>query len=482
MAKLPLLAVLLFLLPLLALCAEKQTEEEARDSLLYSYKHSINGFAAVLSPDEASRLSEMEEVVSVWRSYPRKYSLHTTRSWEFVGLEEEDGGHRPYFFKNMGEELLSKAKYGQEVVVGLLDSDDMDMIQKKIIGARYYIKGYEQNYGPLNTSLDYRSCRDTDGHGTHTSSTAGGRTVANASAIGGFARGTASGGAPLARLAIYKGQTVTPSKLERKMYPLVYAADVVQGNVSKDMAGQCLPGSLSPEKVKGKIVLCMRGSGLRIEKGIEVKRAGGIGFILGNSKANGDELACDAHLLPATAILYTDAVKILEYINSTKNPVATIIPGKTVLHTKPAPSMAAFSSRGPNIIDPNILKLIVGVKTVDPKFKCPTTPPTSVNLNYPSLAISKLNGTVTVKRTVTNVGWGKSIYFFTSKPPVGISIKANPCILLFDHTGQKKSFIITVEARKETLSKHQNNEYAFGWYTWSNIFHTVRSPIAVSLA
>lgn len=125
----------------------------------------------------------------------------------------------------------------------------------------------------------------------------------------------------------------------------------------------------------------------------------------------------------------------------------------------------------------------VGVKSIDPKFKCPTTPPSSIDLNYPSLAIPKLNGTVAVKRTVTNVGWGKSIYFFTSKPPVGISVKANPSILFFDHTGQKKSFTITVQARKEILSQHQNkDEYAFGWYTWSNIFHTVRSPIAVSLA
>lgn len=35
----------------------KKTDEEARASLLYSYKHSINGFAAVLTPDEASKLS-----------------------------------------------------------------------------------------------------------------------------------------------------------------------------------------------------------------------------------------------------------------------------------------------------------------------------------------------------------------------------------------------------------------------------------------
>lgn len=75
---------------------------------------------------------------------------------------------------------------------------------RKLIGARYYIKGYENYYGSLNKSRDYLSPRDKDGHGTHTASTVGGRRVHNVSALGGFARGTASGGAPLVRLAIYK--------------------------------------------------------------------------------------------------------------------------------------------------------------------------------------------------------------------------------------------------------------------------------------
>lgn len=74
----------------------------------------------------------------------------------------------------------------------------------KIIGARYYLKSYEAYYGSLNTSYAYRSPRDHDGHGTHTSSTAAGRSINNVSALGGFAYGTISGGAPLARLAVYK--------------------------------------------------------------------------------------------------------------------------------------------------------------------------------------------------------------------------------------------------------------------------------------
>lgn len=77
-------------------------------------------------------------------------------------------------------------------------------IFRKIIGARFYSKQYEQIYGPINTTTEYRSPRDGHGHGTHTASTIGGRRVSNVSALGGFANGTVSGGAPLVRLAIYK--------------------------------------------------------------------------------------------------------------------------------------------------------------------------------------------------------------------------------------------------------------------------------------
>ena len=80
-----------------------------------------------------------------------------------------------------------------------------DEICRKIIGAGFYSWGFEAANGSLESinSISFRSARDSDGHGTHTASTIAGAVVENVSLFG-MARGTARGGAPSARLAIYK--------------------------------------------------------------------------------------------------------------------------------------------------------------------------------------------------------------------------------------------------------------------------------------
>ena len=70
---------------------------------------------------------------------------------------------------------------------------------RKIIGARFYSAGVSEEI--LKT--DYLSPRGNNTHGTHTASTAAG-SVVEAASFHGLAAGAARGGAPRARIAMYK--------------------------------------------------------------------------------------------------------------------------------------------------------------------------------------------------------------------------------------------------------------------------------------
>ncbi|CAN1343138.1 Subtilisin-like protease SBT1.7 [Linum perenne] len=148
-------------------------------------------------------------------------------------------------------------------------------------------------------------------------------------------------------VSLFKGNLMNSNPL-----PFVYAA-----NVSNATNGNlCMIGTLIPEQVKGKIVLCDRGMNARAQKGAVVKDAGGLGMVLANTAANGEELVADAHLLPTTAVGQKNGDEIKRYLLSDRNPTATILIQGTKLGVQPSPVVAAFSSRGPNTVTPEILK------------------------------------------------------------------------------------------------------------------------------
>ncbi|KAG4150276.1 hypothetical protein ERO13_D05G386400v2 [Gossypium hirsutum] len=154
-----------------------------------------------------------------------------------------------------------------------------------------------------------------------------------------------------------KGASLAAATLKSKTsYPLIGADRAKAANASAVDAILCQPGSLDPTKVKGKILVCLRGINARTDKGKQALLAGAVGMILANDEKSGNEVIADPHLLPATHLNFTDGVTVFAYINSTKNPTAYLTPVKTQLDAKPAPFMASFSSRGPNMIDPAILK------------------------------------------------------------------------------------------------------------------------------
>ncbi|KAJ3707947.1 hypothetical protein LUZ61_011652 [Rhynchospora tenuis] len=454
------------------------TLQAAQDAIFYSYTKNINGFAAKIDKETADKISKIPGVVSVFPS--RGYQLHTTRSWQFLGLES-DG--------NVGSNSLwSKAGYGKDTIIGNLDTgvwpesdsfaddgmgdvpsgwkgicqNDVDTTftcNKKLIGARYFNKGYEAYVGPLNSS--FQTPRDKDGHGTHTLSTAGGAFVANASLFG-HGSGTAKGGSPHARVAAYKvcwppvnggecfdsdilaafdaaiadgvdvismsvggdpvdyfndgiaigsfhavkngikvvcsagnsgptagsvsnvapwiftvgastmdrefpayvsfgntslkGQSLSSTSLAEGKYPIISSIDAKAANASAHDAQLCFIGSLDPAKVNGSIVICTRGTNARVEKGEAVLQAGGVGMVLINSASTGNEIIADAHVLPATHITYSDGQTLLSYLKPNSTVLGYVTKPETVLNTKPAPFMAAFSSQGPNTVTPDILK------------------------------------------------------------------------------------------------------------------------------
>ncbi|KAM0937433.1 putative tripeptidyl-peptidase II [Dioscorea sansibarensis] len=156
------------------------------------------------------------------------------------------------------------------------------------------------------------------------------------------------GGVNFTGVSLYKGKPLPSSRL----LPFVYA-----GNVSNGTDGNlCLPGTLNPSLVAGKIVLCDRGGNARVEKGYVVKSAGGAGMVLANMEDTGEELIADAHLLPAVAVGVKARNSIMSYFSSNPHPTATIVFSGTKVGIRPSPVVAAFSSRGPNAVTPEILK------------------------------------------------------------------------------------------------------------------------------
>ncbi|KAJ7952410.1 Subtilisin-like protease [Quillaja saponaria] len=159
--------------------------------------------------------------------------------------------------------------------------------------------------------------------------------------------------AKLGNGAEYDGQSLfQPNDLGSNLLPLVYAG--ANGNQSSAF---CEPGALKNVDVKGKVVVCVRGGNVgRIGKGVEVKSAGGIAMILINQETDGFTTIADAHVLPATHVSYPAGLKIIEYINSVSTPTAIIIFKGTVIGDPLAPIVSSFSSRGPSLESPGILK------------------------------------------------------------------------------------------------------------------------------
>ncbi|TYG51917.1 hypothetical protein ES288_D10G299600v1, partial [Gossypium darwinii] len=362
----------------------------ASDVLLYSYRRSFNGFAAKLTEDEANKLKGKEGVVSVFPS--QKKQLHTSRTWEFMG-----------FNKKMKTSIIES-----DIIIGMLDTgvwpesesfNDTGFgpipkkwkgtcqksanftCNNKIIGARYYLT--DGDNGPE----DFISPRDAEGHGTHTTSTAAGGLVSQASLFG-IAKGTVRGGVPSARIAVYKicwsygcsdegilaafddaiadGVDIISLSVGSSI-PFDYFEDSIaigafhamkKGILTSNSAGNGgpTPGSVvnvSPWSLTVAASTIDRKFVTKVKLGNgQIYEAGALGAVFQDT---GNKDFQFSYPLPFSTLNVNDGRMIINYLNTTENPTATIF--KTSQDNNQfAPFVVSFSSRGPNPITTDILK------------------------------------------------------------------------------------------------------------------------------
>lgn len=111
----------------------------------------------------------------------------------------------------------------------------------------------------------------------------------------------------------------------------------------------------------------------------------------------------------------------------------------------------------------------------DEKTDCKDTLRPMYTLNLPSIAIPNLRSSVTVSRTVTNVGAGNSTYKAIVESPPGIVMEVTPSVLEFSaDTRSVQSFKV-----KFASVRRMQGVYTFGSLAWVDGVHKVRIPIAI---
>lgn len=100
-----------------------------------------------------------------------------------------------------------------------------------------------------------------------------------------------------------------------------------------------------------------------------------------------------------------------------------------------------------------------------------------LELNYPAITVSELRATVTVKRTLRNVGQNRhAVYFAAVVSPHGVSTAVWPPLLVFSVQKAEASYYVTMSPTKRSQGR-----YDFGEIVWSDGFHRVRTPLAVQV-
>lgn len=189
---------------------------------LYSYRFLINGFAVLVTIQQAGKLSRRREVANVVLDFSVRTA--TTHTPQFLGLPQgawvQEGGcnsagegvvigfidtgidpTHPSFADNLAGNAYPIPQHYSGICEVTRDFPS-GSCNRKLVGARHFAASAITR-GIFNMSQDFASPFDGDGHGTHTASVASGNHGIPV-VVAGHHFGNASGMAPRSHIAVYK--------------------------------------------------------------------------------------------------------------------------------------------------------------------------------------------------------------------------------------------------------------------------------------
>uniref|UniRef100_J3LBM2 Subtilisin-like protease n=1 Tax=Oryza brachyantha TaxID=4533 RepID=J3LBM2_ORYBR len=128
-------------------------------------------------------------------------------------------------------------------------------------------------------------------------------------------------------------------------------------------------------------------------------------------------------------------------------------------------------------IDPKEYNIFLNC-TLSPKDDCESYTQQLYQLNLPSIAVPDLKDSITVWRTVTNVGGREATYKASIEAPAGVSMSVEPSVITFTRgSSRSATFKVTFKARQRV-----QGGYTFGSLTWlDGVTHSVRIPVAIRI-